>query len=355
MQMSRSSLSTVLVLTVLAALVFCAPAFADSLAVKKAEAARVEAQIAALNTKAEIASERYNAARERYNELNDKIDATERKIAKLNKRTHTLQTHLNTRARDMYRDGPAGFMSVLLSVRSFEDFDATIRVLKSLNEQDAATVAQLKAAKASAQEARATLVTARVEAGRQKTAMASNAQAVKARLAARKELLAGLTSEIQTLIAQKIAQQKAADQARLMAQLLRQRSAASGGIILGGDPPTSSKAAAAVYWAEKQIGKPYVWAAAGPDTFDCSGLMVFAYGKVGIGLSHYSGAQINEGSPVSRDNLQPGDLVFFGSPIHHVGMYAGGGNFIEAPYSGTDVRITELSSRGDFAGASRPQ
>ena len=102
-------------------------------------------------------------------------------------------------------------------------------------------------------------------------------------------------------------------------------------------------------------GRPAGGAAAGPDTFDCSGLMVFAYGKVGIGLSHYSGAQINEGSPVSRDNLQPGDLVFFGSPIHHVGMYAGGGNFIEAPYSGTDVRITELSNRSDFAGASRPQ
>ncbi len=355
MRPNRSPLPIALLLAVLATLVFCAPAFADSLAVKKADAARAEAQVAALNTKAEIASEQYNAARAQYNEVNDKIDATERKIAKLNKRTRTLQTHLNTRATDIYRDGPAGFMSVLLSVRSFEDFDATVRVLRSLNEQDAATVAQLKESKASAQAARATLVTARVAAGKQKLAMAENAKAVESRLAARKELLASLTAEIQTLIAQKIAQQKAADQARLMAQLLRQRTAASGGIILGGNPPTSSKAAAAVYWAEKQIGKPYVWAAAGPDTFDCSGLMVFAYGKVGIGLSHYSGAQINEGSPVSRDNLQPGDLVFFGSPIHHVGMYAGGGNFIEAPYSGTDVRITELSNRSDFAGASRPQ
>jgi cell wall-associated NlpC family hydrolase len=82
--------------------------------------------------------------------------------------------------------------------------------------------------------------------------------------------------------------------------------------------------------------------------------MLFAYAKVGITLSHYSGSQINEGAHVSRSDLRPGDLVFFGSPIHHVGMYVGGGDFIEAPYTGSNVRITELSSRGDYAGACRP-
>ena len=354
MHASRSCLPITLLLSVLMALSVSAPAFADSLAVKKSEASHVEAQVAVLNTKAEIASEQYNAAQVRYQELTDKVRATERKIAKLQKRTHTLQTHLDTRANDMYRDGPLGFMSVLLSVRSFEDFDTTVRVLTSLNEQDAATVSQLKAAKAAAEQAHATLVAAQTQARHEQSAMAANATAVKTQLAARKQLLAGLTAEIQTLIAQKIAQEKAAEQARTMALLLRQRSAASGGIILGGNPPTSSKAAAAVYWAEKEIGKPYVWAAAGPDTFDCSGLMVWAYSHVGINLNHYSGDQINEGSPVSRSELEPGDLVFFGSPIHHVGMYVGGGNFIEAPYSGTDVRISQLSDRSDFAGATRP-
>ena len=82
--------------------------------------------------------------------------------------------------------------------------------------------------------------------------------------------------------------------------------------------------------------------------------MVWAYKHVGINLNNYSGDQINEGAPVSRSHLQPGDLVFFGSPIHHVGMYVGGGCFIEAPYTGVDVRISRMSSRDDFAGACRP-
>ena len=354
MHMSRSRLPLVFVLSLLVFLGVAAPAFADSLAVKRAEADRVQAQVAALNDKAEIASERYNAAKTRYESLSAKVATTERQIAKLRKHQHTLQSHLDTRANDMYRQGPLGFISVLLSVNTFEEFDTTIRVLTSLNEQDAATVSQLKAAKADAERARATLVAARTQAGRQKLAMAANAEAVRTQLAARKHLLASLTAEIQTLVARRIAEQRAAEQARTMALLLRQRSVSQGGIILGGNPPTSSKALAAVYWAEKEMGKPYVWAAAGPNSFDCSGLMVWAYDHVGIHLNHYSGDQINAGQRVSRSNLEPGDLVFFGSPIHHVGMYVGGGDFIEAPYTGTDVRISRLSSRGDFAGACRP-
>jgi peptidoglycan DL-endopeptidase CwlO len=350
----RNLIPLALLLSLLMALLFCAPAFADTLAVKQAEAKRVQDQVEALNNKAEIASEKYNAAEERYSELSDKVHTTERRIAKLQKSQGRLQSKLNTRVSEMYRQGPLAFLPVLLSVRTFEDFDSTVRVLTKLNNQNAEVVAQLKADKAEAQAARATLVAARKEAGRQKNAMAENAKEVKARLAARKQVLASVTAEVQTLIAKQIAEQKAAEQARTMALLLRQRTASSGGIFLGGNPPTSSKAAAAVYWAEKQIGKPYVWAAAGPDTFDCSGLMLFAYNKVGIHLSHYSGAQIHEGAPVSRENLQPGDLVFFGSPIHHVGMYVGGGNFVEAPYTGADVRITPLSHRHDFAGACRP-
>jgi peptidoglycan DL-endopeptidase CwlO len=349
----KSRLPIALALSLLLMLTLSAPAFGDPLSAKKAQAARVQAQVSRLNDKAEIAAEKYNAARARYRKLTDKVRSTEKQIAKLKKKQHFLQGHLDTRASEMYRQGPLGFMTVLLSVRSFEQLDTTMRVLTSLNEQDAANVAQLKSAKAEAQAARATLLVAKKDAGRQKDAMADNKRAVEGQLAARKRVLSGLTADIQSLIAQEIAKQRAEEQARTMALLLAQRSASSGGITLGGTPP-SDKAAAAVYWAEKQLGKPYVWAADGPSTFDCSGLMLFAYAKVGIHLTHYSGQQIKEGAKVSRSNLQPGDLVFFGHPIHHVGMYVGGGNFIEAPYSGANVRITRLSRRSDYAGACRP-
>ncbi len=354
MHVNRSRIPILLVVSFLTSLAFCAPASADSLAVKQAEAAQVEHQVTALNTKAEIASEQYNASRIRYNRVTDKVHATERQIAKIQKRTSFLQSHLVTRARDMYHDGPLGFLSVLLSVHSFEQFDTTIRILTSLNEQDAAAVAQLKEAKAEAKAARATLVTAQTEAGRQRAAMAANEQTVRDQLAKRKHLLASLDAEIRTLVAQRLASAAIPEQVRTMAILLRQRTPASGGVVLGGTPASSPRAAAAIYWAEKQIGKPYVWAAAGPSTFDCSGLMLWAYAHAGVNLNHYSGDQIHEGTHVPRSDLRPGDLVFFGSPIHHVGMFVGGDAFIEAPYTGTDVRISRFSNRSDFAGACRP-
>ncbi|MEP7054241.1 MAG: NlpC/P60 family protein [Actinomycetota bacterium] len=89
----------------------------------------------------------------------------------------------------------------------------------------------------------------------------------------------------------------------------------------GGD-----RGAIAVRAAYAQLGKPYVWAADGPDTFDCSGLTLFAWAKAGVSLPHSSRAQFNEGRHVGRGELRPGDLVFYGSPIHHVGMYIGVGN-----------------------------
>lgn len=351
----RSRFALVPLLFTLLAAGLCVPAsaHADSLAVKRAEATRVKSQIDSLNTKAEIAAEKYNAARVRYQALSDKVHVTEAKIAKLQKRQSYLQTHLNTRAEDMYRAGPDSFLQVLLGVRSLDQLDSTYRMLTSLNQQDAATVSDLKAAKADAQAARATLVAARTQAGLQRDAMAANKRAVETQLAARQQLLVSITADIQRMVAQQIAEQAAAEQAQTMRLLLASRSADIGGVTLGSSAP-NSKAAGAVYWAEKQIGKPYVWAAAGPDTFDCSGLMLFAYAKVGINLNHYSGDQINEGAHVARSDLQPGDLVFFGSPIHHVGMYVGGGCFIEAPYTGTNVRIARLAGRGDYAGACRP-
>ena len=98
---------------------------------------------------------------------------------------------------------------------------------------------------------------------------------------------------------------------------------------------------------------------AGPDSFDCSGLAQYVWGKAGVYLAHYTGDQWNEGTHVSRDQLEPGDLVFFAyntsepSTIHHVGVYVGGGQMIDAPYTGVDVR-KEPAFRSDYIGAVRP-
>jgi len=95
----------------------------------------------------------------------------------------------------------------------------------------------------------------------------------------------------------------------------------------------------ALRYALEEQGKPYVWAAAGPDAFDCSGLVVWAFAQEGITLPHYTGDLWNSGMHVSRADLEPGDLVFFFADISHVGIYIGNGLMVDAPSAGQDVQV----------------
>ncbi len=115
----------------------------------------------------------------------------------------------------------------------------------------------------------------------------------------------------------------------------------------------SGGGAAALRAAFAELGKPYVWGAAGPDTFDCSGLTQWAWARAGVALSHYTGSQWNEGVKVAKNQLQPGDLVFFGSDLHHVGMYVGAGRMIDAPHTGAVIRVEPIWW-DQYAGAIRP-
>jgi cell wall-associated NlpC family hydrolase len=332
-----------------------APAFAGQLQDKRAQAAAVQKQVAALNNKAEIAQEAYGVARDRYETLTVKAHKAARTVAHLQANQDSLQAVLDSRADHLYRNGgDMGVIGPLLSSRSFAEFSATLQALSDIADANAATVSKVKQAKSAAQAAHRTLVADQKRAAHQKAEMAANAAAVRARVAQTNRVLAGLQSDIKRIIAQQEAAAEAAARARYMSFLSRQGGGSGYAMDLGGNPPTSSKGAAAVWWAEKALGRPYVWAATGPNAFDCSGLTMWAYSHVGISLPHYSRAQYNSGPHVGRSHLKPGDLVFFGSPIHHVGMYIGGGQFIEAPHSGADVRISNLGNRGDYAGACRP-
>ena len=109
----------------------------------------------------------------------------------------------------------------------------------------------------------------------------------------------------------------------------------------------------AVDTALAQQGKPYVWAAAGPGSYDCSGLTQFAYRAAGIPLPHSSRMQSTIGAPVARGDLRPGDLIFFYSPVGHVGIYIGGGKMVHAPTSGDVVRIANVDTMPGYNTARR--
>jgi cell wall-associated NlpC family hydrolase len=116
-------------------------------------------------------------------------------------------------------------------------------------------------------------------------------------------------------------------------------------------PTANTAGGQALEAALSRRGDPYVWAAAGPGEFDCSGLVMWAFAQEGISLPHYTGAQWNSGMHVARNDLEPGDLVFFGSDISHVGIYVGDGLMVDAPDTGAFVRVEPLF--GDYVGAVR--
>ncbi len=123
---------------------------------------------------------------------------------------------------------------------------------------------------------------------------------------------------------------------------------------------SASQGDVAANWALTQLGKPYQWGAAGPDTYDCSGLTMVAWARAGVSLLHYTGYQWQEGPRVPLDQLQRGDLLFYATDnsdpatIHHVGIYIGHGMMVDAPFTGADVRIDSIYQPGVPIGAIRP-
>jgi peptidoglycan DL-endopeptidase CwlO len=117
-------------------------------------------------------------------------------------------------------------------------------------------------------------------------------------------------------------------------------------------PTGDSVGVQALRWALTRVGDPYVWGAAGPNAFDCSGLVMWAYAHVGISLMHFTGDQWNEGEHISRSELEPGDLVFFFANLGHVGMYVGNGLMVDAPTFGQPVQVQPVFWSA-YAGAVR--
>jgi len=217
-------------------------------------------------------------------------------------------------------------------------------LLAGLKEQERRRLEALRAAREAA--ARRAAVAAQQEAARQQAAQQEAAR----QRAARQQAGRQQAGRAQAAAAARSSHRVAAP----APQQASHQSAASGSS--GGGSPSGTaghRAGTAVAEAYRKLGSPYQWAAAGPSRFDCSGLTMWVWAKAGVSLPHSAQAQYDGGRHVSREQLQPGDLVFYGSPIHHVGIYVGNGQMISAPHTGDVVKV-QNALRSDFVGAVRP-
>jgi cell wall-associated NlpC family hydrolase len=343
------------------------PAAGDQISDAKAKAAQIEAVLTAAQNRMSVLSQQFDAARFKLDTVNANIATTEATIASDKNQVSTDRHTLSKAAISSYvNDGSSAAQNPLFSNNktagaadeyskiALGDIDLAVANLHTAENTLAAEEAQLQVQRNQA--------TGAVNA--EQAAINANNAAV----AQQKSALAQETTQIASLIAQQQAAAAAAAQRVAAARLAAAQTAAqsstsravAAGLSVAAPPPTAPGGAGAVQAAESQIGVPYRWGAESPKGssdpgFDCSGLTAWAWGQVGVGLSHYSGAQMASSAPVPLSDLQPGDLLFYGAGgSDHVAMYIGGGQMIEAPFTGADVRITGARFGGGFAGAGRP-
>jgi cell wall-associated NlpC family hydrolase len=284
----------------------------------------------------------------------------------------TAQAHIAERLRALYVNGDqGGAVEILLGAENLDDLLGRLDMVQRIGDQDAKVLAEVKTFRKEVKERRARLTAARANQAEIVAQRASTKRSIESQLAQRQQMLAGIQSEIKQLQAEEArrqaqlqreaearlaAQQRAASTARAAATEL-----AAGSFTASIDStPSDSLIPAAppaqyggvVGLAMQELGKPYVWGAAGPSSFDCSGLVMYVYAQVGVSLPHNAAAMFSYGSPVAYSDLQPGDLVFF-SGLGHMGIYIGGGQFIHAPHTGDVVKISNMSDHGGYVGARR--
>ena len=291
----------------------------------------VQTQVDRLYHQAEQAQERYNDAKVELDELRKDLGSLEADQDRQDDRLTTVReqvqdsivsqyegTSLSAVGQAVVSEDPARFLSQLTTISAYNDIQ---------NELFADYATELKA-----------LDIRRSATGDRRAQMAALEQQLAKEKAAVEEKLAEAKDQLATL--------KEEEREELLASR-------SGDVRLPSDVPASGRAAAAVQYALGQVGNAYVYGAAGPSAFDCSGLTMMSWAQAGVGLPHSSSAQFGSGPHISSSALQPGDLVFYYSPISHVGIYIGNGLIVHAANPGTGVRVAGLFSM-PYSGAVRP-
>lgn len=349
-----------------------------------------EDRLAELEAEASLAVEDVNEAQVALQEIEADLAATLVETDALTGRTTELRAATDAVARTLYKNGGANLQfGVLLSADGPTEAGIRYATVRRVLEGHRGDVEELRATTAELAALEGRLAERRDAAAAQTIELEARRERLQGTLDAQADEIAGLEAELADVREREEAARRAAEEAArreaarqdAARQAAAEREAAgreaeqerqptavpaptpaadTGGS--GGSssptppaPTTRQSAQVAVDTALDQVGKPYRWGGGGPDSFDCSGLTSFAWRAAGVSLPHSSRAQFSATTRISRGDLQPGDLVFFGSPIHHVAMYIGGGDVVEASRSGVPVRVSSRAlGRSDIAGYGRP-
>ncbi|MGP2435815.1 NlpC/P60 family protein [Streptomyces sp. JW3] len=328
----------------------------------------VQKKVDDLYRQAGSATEQYNAAKEKAAKQREQVDTLLDDVAKRTQVLNDAREELGSFAAAQYRTGAAvSETATLLLADSPQDYfdqnqlmDRLTGRQKQMVDDYATQQAETMEKRQEATESLQTLTTSQQD-------LKSAKATVQTKLSSARELLADLTAEEQARLAaiekkkQEAADREAEELARQQAaEQQRQEAAAaaaaaeqeeSGSSETGSSSATDSsyatKAEKALAFARAQIGKPYVWGATGPDSYDCSGLTQAAWKDAGVDLPRTTYDQVNAGTTVSISAAQPGDLVFFYDDISHVGLYIGNGMMIHAPKPGAYVREESVYYDGE--------
>jgi peptidoglycan DL-endopeptidase CwlO len=298
-----------------------------------ATSTRLEDQLDRQNREADALVEQYNQSNEALKGIRRTLKGLRAEASGAEDDLRKLQATLGARASAAYTQGAGSAVAAVLGSDDPAAAIARVQVLDLLAAHDGDLMDQLGVAGEAFAERRRNLVAA------------EKAQA----------------AEVERLQAKKAEVERAADKTRALLARMRAAdrpaapSAPSSPVApppSGGGGGGSGSAAAAVAYARAQVGKPYCYGGSGPGCFDCSGLTLMAWQQGGVSLPHSSAAQINVGRRISASELQPGDLIFYYSPISHVSIYIGGGQRISATHTGDYVRVQSLGS--SIVGYARP-
>jgi peptidoglycan DL-endopeptidase CwlO len=331
----------------------------SSLPAKRAKAQEVLAQVQQIDAQLEHAIEAYNAANVKLDKIEADVAQNKRHIVLARANLGSAQKRLADRVVQLYTAGEqSSTVAVLLGASSLDDLLDRIDTVNRVSEQDTSTLAQVIAYRAEVKRRAKELARARAEQARVVSAKAGQRTSIESQLAERQRMLAGIRSEIRRI--------QAAEYERSLAIARQTRSRmpvqgdpssviGAGGVTSDGStvaPP--ARYGGVIGIAMRYLGVPYRWGGSSPSGFDCSGFIMYVYAQIGVSLPHNAAAQYGYGSPVSRDQLEAGDLVFFNG-LGHAGIYIGGGNFIHAPHTGDVVKISSMTGwySSTYVGARR--